>query len=586
MTDFKPPAEMSLEEMEVEVRALLKRKADLDKAPKCTRARCDGKPHGQVQYEHEARYSAEASPIEEAQYLDPKYRERDHLVYLSDRLANAVHDVEQGKNRKLIVSMPPRLGKSQLTSVYLPLWLMHKHPDWKIGLISHNPTLATDWGRQIRNVVEESGKDMGLQIRHDAGAVSDWQLTTGGSLRSRSAPGQSLTGLGFKVMLIDDPVKDFAASHSKTDREGLWNWWIANAVTRMEQPYLVVMIGTRWHEDDLLGRVQSKEYDGNPDEWEVISFPAIATDHDVLGRAPGDPLLSPIIEETREEALERWEGMRRTVGMYNWSAQYQQSPAPAKGAIFDTDWWRFWTRDPHKASRDEHGELDGQVVFMDPHDFPTARWVDSWDLAFKGTETSDYVVGQRWFRHQANRFLVAQVRGRWNFTQTIEKMKDWAKTDNSIVSPYGQYVHTRLVEDAANGAAAISTLQDKVSGIKPIQPRGPKDVRARAVTPEIESGNVYLPYPYDPGNEWVLDLLSELRNFPHDKHDDQVDPLTQALSELRELGAGAITVPGRVGNPLTISNRYDSQSLIRAAQGDGQRRMGSSSRSVRRVPGR
>jgi predicted phage terminase large subunit-like protein len=221
---------------------------------------------------------------------------------------------------------------------------------------------------------------------------------------------------------------------------------------------------------------------------------------------------------------------------------YQQRPAPAKGAIFDAGWWRYWTVNAEKVTP------DGRVVYLDPDTLTGARWVDSWDCSFKSGvhDAGGWVVGQRWVRERGNRYLIAQQRGRWTFTQTISAMNSWAQTDNPIASPCGHLVHERLIEDRANGTAIIDVLKEKISGIKPINPTSSKESRARAVTPEIESGNVFLPHPSDPGNEWVTDLLSELRNFPHDMADDQVDALTQGLSALRSVTAGKATVPGRM----------------------------------------
>lgn len=547
----KAPWEMSAEELEAEVRALLGHREWLDGQPRCTLARCSGEPHAGVPYKHDPHYPQAEDPLEAAMQTDEAYRSRPHLEYLASRLAKAMHDVENGESRFLTVSMPPRMGKSALTSVNLPIWLLRKHPDWKIGLVSHSPVLAVSWGRQVRRMVEEHGTEFGLQIARDAGAVADWQTTVGGGIVSRSAPGQSITGLGFKVMLVDDLVKDFAAAHSATDREALWNWWVANAQTRLEPPSLVVVIGTRWHEDDFIGRLLSPEYSPDRNKWEVIKFPAIAEQADVLGRAEGDPMFSPLLEETREEAIERWAQMKASLGSYSWAALYQQRPAPAQGAIFDVGWWRYWTRDPSKVTD------DGRVVLAPEAEWRSGTWLDSWDLTFKGSEDSDFVVGQRWVRAGANRYLVAQQRGRWAFTQIIDRMRQWARTDDHIPSPYGEHVHKRLIEDAANGAAAIDVLRKEVAGIKPVKARTAKEIRARAITPEIESGNVYLPLPSDPGNEWVSDLLSELREFPSGRNDDQVDALTQALNGLRDGGRGAISVPtGRLpGRSMSPSSR-------------------------------
>lgn len=483
------------------------------------------------------------TPLAQAQALDPLYRSRPHLTYLSDRLAHAVKRVEAGESVFMTVSMPPRSGKSHLCSVYLPTWLISQHPDWPIGLISHDPSLAVNWGRDVRAIVEENGQALGISLANDAGAAAEWKTTERGGVLSRSV-GQSITGRGFKVLIIDDAVKDFADAHSATKREALWNWWISNARTRQNGPWLVLFVGTRWHEDDLLGRLLSDEYEGDPAQFEKIRFPAIADEHDVLGREPGEPLLSPLMDETTEEALARWEEVKRGVGTYTWNALYQQQPSSPKGAIFNIDWWRFWTTNPGRVSGEVvDGEFvpDGKVVLLP--ELKSARWLDSWDMAFKATDSSDYVVGQRWAQVGVLKFLIYQERKRITFTQTLTRMRVWTQYD---VTPYAQQVYERLVEDKANGTAVIDTLKEEIAGLIAVNPTESKEARARSVSPDVESGNVLLPHPADPGNEWVADLLSELRDFPTGAHDDQVDALTQALARMRTPQKSSITRPGKV----------------------------------------
>lgn len=508
-----------------------------------------------------------ATPALQAQEIDPDYVIRPHIEYLAERLTNAVRDVERGKSRKIAVSMPPRAGKSTLISQYTPLWLLRRHPEWKIVMASHDAALVSTWSRSVRRLIEHN-LDLGVALAPDSRAWSKWTTVEGGGIYTTSVRG-SLTGRGARVMIIDDPIKDFVDAHSPTMRQSLWDWWLSVAQTRLEPPSLVLVVMTRWHEDDFVGRLLSDEHEGDPREWEVIRLPAIAETDDVLGRKEGAPLLSPIVDETRSEAIERWDDVKRAVGSYTFSAMYQQRPAPAKGAIFDAGWWRYWTTDASKATE------DGRVVHLDPTALTGARWLDSWDAAFKssGPEGSGWVVGQRWVRHQANRYMISQRRGRWSFVSTIEEMKKWARTDDEHVSPFGHLVHERLIEERANGAAIIDTLKEQISGIKPVNPTISKEARARAVTPEIESGNVYLPLPSDPGNEWVMDLLSELRNFPHDVADDQVDALTQALSGLRDSGKGRITVPGAQGGRRPGQQGWQiSRDLARSALTDLSRR--------------
>ena len=500
-----------------------------------------------------------SNPVAQAQEVDPKFRTRPHLDFISDRITDAVRSVERGQNKMLAISLPPRAGKSTLVSQHTPLWLLRRHPEWKVVMTSYDGSLTASWARSVRRIVEDN-PDLGIALAPDGGAYSKWDTVEGGGVYTTSVRG-ALTGRGARVMIIDDPVRDFVESHSQVMRQNLWDWWLSVAQTRLEPPYLVLVVMTRWHENDFVGRIFSPDHEGNPKEWERLSIPAIAEADDLIGRNEGEPLLSPILDETPRAALERWEDTRRAVGTYTFSAMYQQRPAPARGAIFDAGWWRFWTFDPGKATE------DGRVVHLDPSSLTGARWVDSWDCSFKSTspDTGGWVVGQRWAAQGANRYMIDQVRGRWSFTQTIAAMEKWALTDNPMISPCGHLVHERLIEDRANGTAIIDVLKEKISGIKPINPTVSKEARARAITPEIESGNVFLPHPSDPGNEWVPDLLSELRNFPYDAHDDQVDSLTQALSSLRSMAAGKASVPGR----MQANQRWQvSRDVARAALSD------------------
>lgn len=475
---------------------------------------------------------------EQAMELDAGYRNRPHLEFLSKRISSAVRDVERGKNRMMAVSMPPRSGKSTLISKYGPLWLLRRHPEWQIVTSSHDGSLVASWASQDRKIIE-STPSLGIALEPDGGAGARWNTVEGGGLFSVSVRG-ALTGRGARVLIIDDPVANFVDAHSPTQRQTLWDWWLSVAYTRLEPPYLVIVVMTRWHEDDFVGRLFSTDYEGDPRKWERISLPAIAEKEDQLGRVEGEPLLSPLLDESRSEALDRLDDTRRAVGSYTFSSMYQQRPAPAKGAIFDSGWWRFWTMNPDLETQ------DGKVVYLDPSSLVGGKWLDSWDASFKSRDdgAGGWVVGQRWVRSEANRYLISQRRGRWSFTATIAEMQIWARDNDPVNSPCGHLVHSRLIEERANGAAIIDVLKDKIAGLKPINPTVSKEARARAVTPECESGNVFLPHPSDPGNEWLADFLSEMRNFPHDASDDQVDALTQGLTGLREVGRGSITVPG------------------------------------------
>lgn len=466
---------------------------------------------------------------------------------------------------------------SRYVSETLPVWILRKHPDWKIGMVSYGDPLAVGWGRSVRRTIE-GNPGLGIKLAPDLAMAAEWETAEGGGIVSRGI-NSGYVGKGFKVLIVDDPIKGTAEAHSKAYRDAIWERWTSDLYSRLEPPYLVLVLHTRYHEDDFIGRLNSPDYAGDPANWERIDFPALAESADVLGRAPGEPLLSPLLDETVEEALARWEDVKSTVGSYYWASLYQQHPAPSKGTIFDISCFRYWTVNPDRLVKDEAGDvIDETIRLIRPEtDLQSARWLDSWDMAFKGTDTSDWVVGQRWARSGPTRYLLAQKRGRWTFTQTLKQVKEWLRQDNDELSPWGRFVHQRLIEDKANGTAIIDVLHKQVAGIKEMPAKESKESRARAITPEVESGHVYLPHPQDPGNEWVLAAIDEIRDFPHGKNDDVVDSLVHALTALRDEGIGIITVPKR----RPAQARETAASMLTA------RRSGITGRSRGpRIPGR
>lgn len=218
---------------------------------------------------------------------------------------------------------------------------------------------------------------------------------------------------------------------------------------------------------------------------------ALAEENDPLGREPGQPLCPELFTK---QALE---SIKTSVGSYWWASLYQQRPSPAEGGIFKRHWWQYYRQAP--------GKFD--------------EIIQSWDMSFKDKATSDFVVGQVWGRSGADKYLLDQVRGRMDFTATLQAVR-------SLSAKWPQ-ARAKLVEDKANGPAVIATLKREISGLIPVEPQGSKEARAWAVQPEVEAGNVYIP---DPGiASWVHDFVEECAAFPNGAHDDQVDAMTQAL---------------------------------------------------------
>lgn len=498
---------------------------------------------------------ATGGPADFATELDPGYRTPPHVRLLSDAIRQTVEEAQAGTGPgRLIVSMPPRVGKSFTSSLWTPAWFVERHPDKQVILVSHDGNYAVSWGRKVRDALRRYAEQGITQARvsRDVAAAGEWETTQGGGMLSRGIGG-SITGRGGHLFLIDDPLKDFAAAHSIAVRRAQWDWWLSTAATRLEPGAAVVLVMTRWHEGDLAGRLTSAEYEGDPEEWRVLRIPALGEGDvadvvdgqvapDGLGRAPDVPLRLASTEETEDEARERWNRIRRSVGPYVWAGLYQQRPSEPEGTILKRGWWQFYRREGDVlVLPGEHGK---QI------EISRLRIVQSWDLAVKDKQTSDYVVGQVWGAlGQGSRFLLDQYRGRADFVETKRQMR--------LLRARWPQTAATYVEDKANGPAVISELREELSGLVAHNPKGDKVQRAYGVQGDLESGSLWLPDPGTAGFD-VRALIDEAAQFPNGANDDQVDALTQAIIRLRG-GKTEIGVPrgsktnGSVGGrtPLT-----------------------------------
>jgi predicted phage terminase large subunit-like protein len=443
-----------------------------------------------------------------ASELDPSTRQTPAL----DLIDQALVDVADGRCDRLVISMSPQEGKSERTSRRFPLWLLTRNPELRIAIASYEMGVARRWGRAIRNDLATHGARLRLHVRGDTSAAHEWQLEDHRGGVYSVGIGGALTGRPVDVLIIDDPIKDRRQADSLTYRENVWDWWTNVARTRLAPGAPVVLILTRWHEDDLAGRLLR---DQEKASWRVINIPALA-DHkpaeggtDPLGREPGQWMIS-----ARGRTPTEWERIQREVGARVFAALYQGRPTPGTGDVFHRDWFGTdqqytspqWTTHPNGVCE----PIGFDQVLM------------SWDMAFKDTDSSDYVVGQVWGRRGVRGYLLDQVRGRWSFTETCQQLRRLSARWPAAV--------LKLVEDKANGTAVINALQRTVGGLVPEEPQGSKVARARAVSPFAEAGNVILPAPELA--PWVGDLIEELVAFPRGAHDDQVDGFSQALNRL------------------------------------------------------
>ncbi|HXF28713.1 MAG TPA: phage terminase large subunit, partial [Chlamydiales bacterium] len=404
-------------------------------------------------------------------------------------LCDAVHRICEGKLKKLMVFMPPRHGKSQTITETLPSYLNGKFPNKKVMTISYGDSLAKEFGRKNRQKVKEYGKEIfNVELDPANKSMSDYTIKDklGGSYFSSILGG--VTGRGAHYLIIDDPIKTRQEAESETYRNRVWEEYQSSLSTRLMPNGVTIVILTRWHHDDLAGRILASE----PDEWEVISLPAIAEENDLLGREEGEPLWSEFGYDNEWAAKKKVE-----VGSKVWYSLFQQRPTPDSGDVFKREWIQFYKTLP---------QLDEQLISV--------------DASFKDKKTSDFCVLQAWGKKGANKYLIDQVRDRMNFPQTVAAIRTFSAKHPKA--------HTKLVEDKANGTAIIDYLKKEISGMIPIEPMGGKTVRADAISPQWEAGNVFLPHPSI--CPWINDFIEELIQFPAGKHDDMVDAMSQALT--------------------------------------------------------
>ncbi|MDF5758600.1 phage terminase large subunit [Spongiactinospora sp. TRM90649] len=446
-----------------------------------------------------------ATPGELAAELDPRTVQTPALELIDAELVR----LRNTPDGRLVISIAPQEGKSQRTSRRFPTWVLTQNPDARLAVVSYELGVARRWGRAIRDDIAVYGGTLGLRVRDDLSAQHEWQLAGHDGGVYSAGIGGALTGRPVDGLVIDDPIKDRKEADSAAYRDRAWDWWLEVGSTRLSPGAWAVVIATRWHEDDLIGRLLAAP-DGH--RWRVINIPAQA-DHDPakgetdpLGREPGEFLAS-----ARGRTVAQWEAIKLRSGSRTWNALYQGRPAPSEGGIFQRGWWREYGS-PRWIERD-----DG-TRFAPGAD----EVVCSWDMAFKNLDDSDYVCGQVWARYGLQVVLLDEVHDRLSFVETRQAVRQ-------LASRWPQAT-LKLIEDKANGTAVINSLSRTVAGLIPVEPDGSKEARAAAVSPFVEAGQVFLPAPEVA--PWIGAWIDEHAAFPNGSHDDRVDAMSQALNRL------------------------------------------------------
>jgi predicted phage terminase large subunit-like protein len=409
-----------------------------------------------------------------------------HLVFLASILEKLARDA------RLIVNMPPRHGKTQLCSVRYVAWRLVRDPRTRVIVATHTQTLAEALSRQIRRIVRESG--VALDPEHNR--INDWRTAAGGGVRAAGV-GTAIAGFGADLIVVDDPHRNREAADSLHQRDELWEWWNDDLLTRGEPGCQILVVMTRFHPDDLVGRILASP---ERERWTVVRLPARADDqNDPLERALGEPLWP---EQFSDHDLAQRE---RETDPRTWAALYQQAPRLAETITIDPAWFV-------RYRVDEKARVVG-------------RWI-SWDTS-EGTDNGAYSVGiVADLGIDGALYLVDLVRVRVPFTELVELMRTLA------VAHARENLREIVVERASTGGAAydvlVRTLAPAGISVVGVRPAVSKLVRAEVASVAIRNGLVRVPYDAP----WWAEFERELVAFPNGPFADQIDALTQLVTYL------------------------------------------------------
>lgn len=437
--------------------------------------------------------------VEFVKRVNPRFKWYKHCLKLADELQR----VADGELSRLMVFMPPRHGKSELVSRLFPAYYLYRHPDKWVGLNSYAAELSYGFSRNAR----DNFLEIGGALRSDASAVKEWVTTSGGGLWAAGVGGP-ITGKGFHLGIIDDPLKNAEEAASEKIREKQKEWYGSTFYTRGEPNEAIVICQTRWNEDDLSGWLLDQESEGQrPENWHIVHYEAIketaATAYPETCTVQSDwrKVGEPLCQE--RYPLERLQKIAERIGSYFWNALFQQTPKPREGNFFKRSWF--------------------QIVDHVPYD--TDQYIRWWDKAATAG-AGDYTAGVLMARHGGAFFIVDVVRGQWSSGERDTIIKQTAELDKQ---QYGHVQQWQEQEPGSSGKDAALAFKRLLVGHSAYfeTSTGSKEQRADPFRSQAEAGNVYLV-----SGDWNRVYLEELTAFPHGSHDDMVDGTSGAFNKL------------------------------------------------------
>jgi predicted phage terminase large subunit-like protein len=412
------------------------------------------------------------------------------------KIAEKFNLLAEGKIKRLIINMPPRHTKSEFASFLLPAWMIGRRPKLKIIQSTHTTELAVRFGRKAKTLMDmpEYKEIFPTRLREDSQAAGKWETEQGGEYYAAGV-GSAITGRGADLLIIDDP-------HSEQDAmnidalERAYDWYTSGPRQRLQPGGAIVLVMTRWNTKDLTGSLLRATGDMKADKWELIEFPAIL------------PSNKPVWPEFWK--LEELEGVKSSISLQKWNAQWMQNPTSEEGAIIKREWWQKWDKE---------------------YIPPLQHVIQSYDTAFLKKESADYSAITTWGVFQRNEDSGPQL-------ILLDAVKDRFEFPELRRIAYQQYQYwqpeTVLVEAKASGLPLTYELRKMgIPVINYTPSRGnDKHSRVNSVAPLFESGQIWAPVDKD----FAQEVIEECAAFPYGDHDDLVDSMTQAVMRFRQGG--------------------------------------------------
>jgi len=428
------------------------------------------------------------------EYTKDDFESAAHHKLITAKLEEVERKISSGEGARQMIFMPPRHTKSELGSRRFPAWCLGRNPTWQIITATYSGDFAADFGRDVRGIVNsEEYKKLfpDVSLNPDVRAAARWNTNKGG-IYVAAGVGGALTGRGAHLSIIDDPIKDAQAASSEALRAHAWKWYLSVLRTRLMPGGAIVLIMTRWHDDDLAGRLIAQQEAGNGEEWDIVSLPALIETEkekqaDPLGREIGEsiwPAWFPPKDLLVTKAI---------MPVYEWSALYQQKPVPDEGDFFKKEYFKWYETRPQYLN-----------IYITHDDAVSENTGDFTEIAVWGVDQNENIFAIDWFSGQ----VASDI---W-----IEQLIDFILKYNPIAvigetGPIRKAIEPFLLKRMEQRKAY--TL------LKWLPTIGDKESRCAGFRGLASMGKIYLPK----SKAWSLDVISQLIRFPNGVFDDKAD---------------------------------------------------------------